>query len=449
VKNKVTFIYTSVGIVFSFGFYTLIAIAVMRNNQITPSFSNFLLLHEEHPPLLLFDVLPIIISLIAYIAGKQHNRAIVLNDELKRIIQDRESLITELSVARDRLRNKVEVQIEQIRTAAEVARETTKVRNLNDLLNITVQIIPQRFNFYHTGIFLVDEIHEFAVLKAANSMGGQKMLARGHKLKIGEVGIVGYVAKTGDPRIALDVGEDAVFFNNPDLPQTKSEMALPIMASGKILGVLDIQSTKRAAFGDEDILTLQIIADSLATAIENANLLTELENNLNEIQLLHQQYLRKSWAKTIDDFGTLHYSYQAGGEITSDMISSTNNKNENKTIDFPIKLRDLSIGNLTLEFDDEEAISKFSEISKSIDKLNSNEEVSFINTVLSQTAQALENARLLEETQQKAYIEEVSSNISNKIWTETEINQILKTALQEISESLNVSEGYIQLEINK
>lgn len=421
----------------------------MRNNQIPPSFSNFLLLHEEHPPLILFDILPIIISFIAYLAGKQHNQVLLLNDELRRVIRDREKLITELSVVRDNLRNKVEVQIDQIRTAADIASETTKVRNLNDLLNITVQIIPQRFDFYHTGIFLVDDNHEFAILKAANSQGGQRMLARDHKLKIGEVGIVGYVAKTGTPRIALDVGEDAVFFNNPDLPETKSEMALPIMASGKILGVLDIQSTKRAAFGEEDILTLQIIADSIATAIENANLLTELENNLNEIQALHQQYLRRSWSKTINDFGTLHYTYTADKETTSSNDDFPSNQVENRKVDFPIRLRDQAIGNLTLEFDDEETMARFDNFAQSLNRQEDSEEISFVNTVLSQAAQALERARLLEETQQKAYIEEISSNITNKIWTETEINQILKTALLEISESLNVSEGYIQLEINK
>ena len=103
------------------------------------------------------------------------------------------------------------------------------------------------------------------------------MLQRGHQLKIGETGIVGYAAETLQARIALDVGEDAHFFNNPDLPETRSELALPLVVSGQILGVLDVQSTESRAFVEDDIATLQILAEQLAIAIQNANLFSEKE----------------------------------------------------------------------------------------------------------------------------------------------------------------------------
>jgi putative methionine-R-sulfoxide reductase with GAF domain len=94
---------------------------------------------------------------------------------------------------------------------------------------------------------------DYAVLSAANSEGGQKMLERNHKLRVGQVGIVGYVAGAGKPRIALDTGSDAIYFNNPDLPETRSEMALPlIQTGGQIVGVLDIQSIEPNAFNPED-----------------------------------------------------------------------------------------------------------------------------------------------------------------------------------------------------
>ncbi len=124
----------------------------------------------------------------------------------------------------------------QLEAAATVAREAAEIRDLDTLLNETVRLISDRFGFYHAGIFLLDERGEYAVLQAASSEGGQQMLARGHRLAVGKVGIVGYVAATGQPRIALDVGEDAVFFDNPDLPLPRSAVALPLPGGGRALG---------------------------------------------------------------------------------------------------------------------------------------------------------------------------------------------------------------------
>ena len=121
--------------------------------------------------------------------------------------------------------------------------------------------MSERFGYYHTGIFLNNETGQYAILQATNSAGGKKMLDREHRLEIGENSIVGYVAQNSRPRIALDVGLDAVYFNNPDLPGTRSEMALPLVVGGQILGALDVQSTESQAFSEEDSSTLQILAE--------------------------------------------------------------------------------------------------------------------------------------------------------------------------------------------
>ena len=130
-------------------------------------------------------------------------------------------------------------------------------------------VISQYFDFYHVGIFLNDENHESTWLIAANSEGGRRMLKRHHNLKIGQQGIVGYVAAHGESRVARSVGEDAVFFNNPDLPDTKSEAALPLRRGPQIAGVLDVQSTKEDAFTADDLSILAILADQVSLAMEN------------------------------------------------------------------------------------------------------------------------------------------------------------------------------------
>ncbi|HIE37864.1 MAG TPA: GAF domain-containing protein, partial [Anaerolineae bacterium] len=139
---------------------------------------------------------------------------------------------------------------------------------MDDLLDRAVNLIRERFGFYHAGIFLLDERGEYAVLRAATSEAGRRMLERGHKLKVGEVGIVGYVTSTGQPRIVLDVDTDAIHFKNPLLPETRSELALPLRVGDRIIGALDVQSVQEAAFDEEDVAILQTMADQLAVAIE-------------------------------------------------------------------------------------------------------------------------------------------------------------------------------------
>jgi HAMP domain-containing protein len=130
----------------------------------------------------------------------------------------------------------------QLQTISDVAGSVASTQALEVFLNRVTDLISERFGFYHVGIFLVDEGGEYAELRASNSEGGKRMLSRGHKLAVGQVGIVGFVTGNRQPRIATDVGQDAVFFNNPDLPDTRSEMALPLLSGEKVIGALDVQA---------------------------------------------------------------------------------------------------------------------------------------------------------------------------------------------------------------
>ncbi|MGA9532301.1 MAG: GAF domain-containing protein, partial [Anaerolineales bacterium] len=172
----------------------------------------------------------------------------------------------------DRTEN-LERRARQLQAASDVAKDAAAVRDVDQLLSEAVQRIVDRFDYYHAGLFLVDD-NDHAVLRAASSVGGQRMLARGHKLAVGKVGLVGYVTGTGKPRVASDVGQDAVHFANPDLPDTHSEAALPLLIGDRIIGALDVQSTELDAFDEQDVIALQTMADQLAIAIENARLLT-------------------------------------------------------------------------------------------------------------------------------------------------------------------------------
>jgi len=167
-----------------------------------------------------------------------------------------------------------------LRAGAEVAHEITSIFDVEQLLYRAVRLISEKFGFYHAGLFLVEENGQVAVLKAASSEGGQQMLAAGHRLRRGE-GMVGWVLEHAEPRIALDVGEDAVYFDNPRLPATRSEAALPLILDDRVLGVLDVQSIEENAFDADDIRSLEYLANQLAVALENARRL-ELETGVLE-----------------------------------------------------------------------------------------------------------------------------------------------------------------------
>ncbi|MGZ9235085.1 MAG: GAF domain-containing protein, partial [Anaerolineales bacterium] len=141
----------------------------------------------------------------------------------------------------------------QLEAVSRVARSIASMQEIDVLLPAITKLISEQFGYYHVGVFLVDEKQKSAVLRASNSEGGQRMLGRQHSLTLDLHSIVGYSISRGAPRIALDVGADSVYFNNPDLAETRSEMALPLRVGGRVIGSLDVQSRETNAFSQEDI----------------------------------------------------------------------------------------------------------------------------------------------------------------------------------------------------
>ncbi len=220
------------------------------------------------------------------------------HDEVGRLAESFNFMAAELSSMYRSLEERVAERTHQIQTASEVAREAAFIRDVDALLDQVVHLISDRFDFYHAGIFLTEGDH--AVLRAASSEGGRRMLDRGHRLAVGKVGLVGYVTGAGKPRIALDVGADAVHFANPDLPHTRSELALPLRLGERVIGALDVQSTEPNAFDEADAVVLQTMADQLATALENARLLESLTRQSADRQRVIELYARLAQQPSYD-----------------------------------------------------------------------------------------------------------------------------------------------------
>ena len=196
---------------------------------------------------------------------------IIGTDEVSQLGHAFASLSAQLRAQSEELESRVESRTRdlsrkaaQLEAASEVAREAAAIRDLDQMLEHVTQLISVKFGYYHVAIFLLDEAREFAVLRSASSDGGRSMLARGYRLKVGEMGIVGFVAGRTRPRIVFDIGEDAVYFHNPDLPLTRSEMAIPLKSQERVIGVLDVHSVEASAFSNDDIDILQMLADQIA-----------------------------------------------------------------------------------------------------------------------------------------------------------------------------------------
>ncbi len=190
---------------------------------------------------------------------------------------------------------------EQLLTASEIARDTSGTLDVNALLKKSVNLVRDRFGFYHSSIFLIDAANEFAVLRESTGDAGEQMVRAGHRLAIGSKSVIGRVTTSGQALIVNDVTQQENYFANPLLPETRSELGIPLIAGERLLGVLDVQSRQKDAFNQEDINVLRILADQLAVALINADLFAKTQELLGKHRLLRQITMVASAATSIED----------------------------------------------------------------------------------------------------------------------------------------------------
>ena len=345
---------------------------------------------------------------------------------LEKNIEERTAQLMEANANNER-------RAKQFQSIAHVARAISSTLDLDNLLNQITTTISNEFGFYHVGVFLFDVASEYAVLSAANSSGGQIMLERGHRLKIGEKGMVGFVSSTGRARVALDTGADAVFFNNPDLPNTRSEIALPMRAGERVFGVLDVQSTEPNAFSQEDVAILTTLADQVSIAIQNARQNEATRKALAESDSLSKQFVQTGW----QDFAsrknllgvhhsgarsTLLFARGNGKRDDSGMTGPLKSKSRGAVISLPIKLRGEVIGSVDIRAPENRQWDQ--------------DELDIVTAIIERAAIAMENSRLLEEAQRRAAREQTIGEMSATIGTYTDIEAILRATVNEIGQKI-------------
>jgi GAF domain-containing protein/HAMP domain-containing protein len=377
-------------------------------------------------------------------AGDLNARAeISSQDEIGILAQTFNGMTNQLRQTLEGLEHRVSERTNLLQVSIEVGRAASAILNSDELIHRVVNLITDRFGYYYAAIFLVDVLGEWAELKGATGEAGKTLLAQRHRLRVGGQSMVGTAILSRQGRIALDVGEESVRFRNPLLSGTRSELALPLMVGDEAIGALDVQSTIEGAFGEQDIETMQNMANQVAIAIQNARLYQQAQQQLTEISRLNQSLMREGWQsffKAKPNPG-LQYTQNQLKEISSPEIPELNQslqergpvynyQNNKATLTLPLILREQVIGILNLKADKKEW---------------SQDDLTIINTVTRQAALAFENARLVEASQQLAARERQINQITAHIYKSADMEAILKTTLTELATVLNVQEASIQL----
>jgi GAF domain-containing protein len=332
----------------------------------------------------------------------------------------------ELILANEQLRRRAE----RIGAIANISKTVTALQDIEQLLPSVVNTISLRFGYYHTGIYLLDEQNRVALLRAANSEGGLRMVKRGHQILTGSPGIVGFVTERGEAQIALDNGSRPAKFENPDLPATRSQLVLPLKLKETVIGALDIQSLQPNDFTEEDVSILSILADQVAIAIQNANSAKQASIALRNAEVASRQLSGRAWqgyAETIDVRG-----YRYDGVKSEALRDRGDTAASPYTLTVPIRLRGHLIGRLNLNPPD--PARRWTE-----------DEIAMAEATAERVALALESARLLEDAQRKATRESFLSDISAKLGTSFQLDSILRDTVRELGENFRNATVSFQL----
>jgi GAF domain-containing protein len=385
-----------------------------------------------------------------------------------------------------RLLNESQQAALQFETAAEIARDISSSLELDELLHKAVELIRSRFNFYHASVFLKDLSGEFVVIREATGEAGAQLKRAGHKLAIGSKSVVGFVAGNGQPLTVNDTTRDATYYANPLLPETRSEAAIPLKVGDRIVGVLDVQSNQPYAFSEDNLRTLQILADQLAIAVVNTELFAETQEHLAQHRLLHHITTTAASGTTLDEAlqsAVNGLQVTLGGDRVSILLADREKKclevkaavgYASNVFDFRIPVgsgitgwaaahrRTLRINNVMQDTRYIEAspntrsemaipllyrselLGVLNVESEQLSAYAENDE-ELLGTLGGSLAAIIANARLLEQIRAQAERERILFEITDKIRRTTDMDTILATTVSELTRAVGANRAKIKL----
>jgi GAF domain-containing protein/HAMP domain-containing protein len=341
-------------------------------------------------------------------------------DELGIVTMQFNRMVARLESLQGTLEKQVVDRTKQLAATNEVGRVASSSLDPEQLLARVLNLFSEQFGYYYAAIYLLDPSGKWAELKEATGEAGKVLKQNHHRLEVVGKSMVGTAIREQSPRIAQVASDEKQRFDNPLLPYTRSEIALPLMVGDRVLGALNVQSTHEADFGPQGIETMKNMAGQVAIALENARLFQEAQQVIRELRTVQQQYLLEGWSGFSEDNEKLEYR-----------IGDEDDENSRK-LEVPISLRDQILGQIMLEGQREWT----------------SDQQSLVDAVATQAAIALENARLVSESRQIALRERMAAEINSKIWSSATIDGVLQTVIKELGRRLNASSATIELTID-
>ncbi len=320
-----------------------------------------------------------------------------------------------------------------IEAAAEVGRAAASILDTDDLFQKVADLIRGRFDLYYVGLFILDEAGEWANLQAGTGEAGKVMLARGHRIKVGQ-GMVGWAISNASPRIAGEAGADAVRLTSAELPLTRAEAALPLISRNRVLGALTVQSERSDAFDPSTVTVLQTMADQVAVALDNARLFAESQQSLDALRRSYGELSRAAWVETLRTrpirgyFSDEHGIFPVRGDETAGPAPAA----PLLDLALPIKVREQTLG--VLHAQKPEGSEAWTD-----------DEAALLTSLVDQLSVALENARLYEDTQHLAERQRIAAEVSTRIRDSLDIDTVLQTAVSEMRRAIGLEEIVIRL----
>ncbi|MBN1582505.1 MAG: GAF domain-containing protein [Anaerolineae bacterium] len=345
----------------------------------------------------------------------------------------------------------LERRSDMLQASSDVGRTVASILDREQLLSQVVESIRERFSLYYVGLFLVDEAGvlgepgEWALLRAGTGQAGQAMLEREIRIQVGE-GVPGWAIANAQARIASRAEADAVCLLYPELSHTRSELALPLRSRGRVLGVLTLHSDQLDAFDQDAVVVLQVLADQVAVALDNAELFAEREIALQEVRRAQGELTRDAWAELLRARADWGYSYNrrsllpVQGQWPPEMVRAWQTgasvrwqRDAEPVLSVPVRARGQIVG--VLNFDKSEA-----------GMLWSDDEVRLIETLVGRLGEALETAQLYESAQQLAAREQMIGDMAAQFTSALDLDALLQTAVRELGQLPNVTEVSLHLD---
>lgn len=318
---------------------------------------------------------------------------------------------------------------------AEIGSSATAIRTIDQFIEQVIELIKRQFNLYYVGLFLVDDTGTWAILKAGTGNAGRGLLSRGHRIQIG-TGMVGWCISQAQTRVASDISIDPIRQAIAELPETRSEASLPLRSRGRVIGAITVQSSQPAAFDDMTIRILQLMADQVAIAIDNTRLSGENQTILEASRKAFGESNIAAWEKLLQTGSVLGFKSEENGILPligqpdePDMREENRNR-----LKLPIVIRGQELGSIDAYKPENEGEW-------------TQEEITMLKGLTDQLSVAIDNARLFSDSQSRAERERVITDITAKVRASTNLDIILQTSIQELSQALHLPKGNIMLKV--